>query len=162
MGRTRLPEHIRAMIPAAERSAPKPKATKRQIDQSVKPKRQRPAHWPDGIGSELEFMLINRLERTGLPAPLPQYRVIPGRDFRFDLCWPAQRVAVEVQGGIWVNGAHSRGSGVERDCTKYCLAAAAGWRVLPVTKSMIESGEAVRLIAQALGFRRSDAARKGE
>lgn len=141
MGRS-LPPHILSKIPAAERSAPKPKREK-----------TRPAHWPAGIGSELELMLLNRIQRTGLPEPKLQHPAIPGRDFRFDLCWPAQRVAVEVQGGIWVNGAHSRGSGVERDCTKYCLAAAAGWRVLPVTKSMIQSGEAVRLIAQALGVR---------
>lgn len=37
MGRSRLPEHIKRLIPAAERSATKPKATKRQMDQSVNP-----------------------------------------------------------------------------------------------------------------------------
>jgi hypothetical protein len=96
-------------------------------------------------------MLLNRLERAGLPLGEPQCRFVPGRQFRFDRAWPEQRVAVEVQGGTWTTtGAHSRGSGIERDCLKLSMAAALGWRVLPVTKSMIESGEAVRLIAQAL------------
>jgi hypothetical protein len=60
-------------------------------------------------------------------------------------------VAVEVQGGVWIKSAHTTGYGVNRDCLKLSMAAAVGWRVLPVTREMIESGDAVRLIAQALG-----------
>lgn len=112
-----------------------------------------PARWPAGVNSELELMLLTRLEREGLPLGLPQYPVVTGRQFKFDRAWPEQRVAVEIQGGLWVNGAHSRGSGVERDCLKLSMAAALGWRVLPISKQMIKSGEAVNLIAQALGVR---------
>jgi hypothetical protein len=36
---------------------------------------------------------------------------------------------------------------------KLSIAAALGWRVLPVTREMIESGLAVELIGQALGTR---------
>jgi len=60
-------------------------------------------------------------------------------------------VAVEVQGGVWTQGAHSRGSGVQRDCLKLSMAAAVGWRVLPVTREMIEDGTAIEMIALALG-----------
>lgn len=112
----------------------------------------RPAYWPDGVDSELEMLLYTRLERAGLPLGEGQCRIVPGRQFVWDRCWRNQRVAVEVQGGIWINGAHSRGSGVERDSIKQSMAAALGWRVLPITKSMIEDGTAVALIAQALGL----------
>lgn len=115
------------------------------------PKRQRPAHWPSGVTSALEMALYVRLERHGIPLGEAQYRFVPGRLYRFDRAWAAQLVAVEIQGGLWVNGAHSRGSGVERDCVKLSIAAALGWRVLPISKAMIEDGSAVRLIAQALG-----------
>lgn len=133
MGRSRLPAHIRALVPVEAR------------------KQTRPPHWPTGVNSDLEMALLVRLEHAGLPLGETQYPVVVGRQFRFDRAWPNQRVAVEVQGGVWIAGAHSRGSGVQRDCLKLSMAAAVGWRVLPVTAEMIESGEAVRLIAQALG-----------
>jgi hypothetical protein len=55
-----------------------------------------------------------------------------------------------IEGGVWTNGAHSRGSGVQRDCLKFSLGAALGWRVLPLTRELIEDGTAVTLIRQAL------------
>lgn len=106
-----------------------------------------------GVESELELILLHRLERAGLPLGLPQYRFVPGRQYRFDRAWPEQMVAVEVQGGIWTNGAHARGSGIERDAVKLSVGAATGWRVIVATRLMIESGIAVRLIAQALGVK---------
>jgi hypothetical protein len=94
--------------------------------------------------------LYTRLEAAGLPLGEGQGRIVEGRRFVWDRIWREQRVACEVQGGVWVSGAHSRGSGVQRDCLKQSLAAALGWRVLPVTDEMIDSGVAVTLIAQAL------------
>ena len=145
MGRTRLPAHLWALVEA--------QTTGRQEQAKHAPKRQRPAHWPSGVDSELEHALLTRLERAGLPLGEGQYRFVPGRLYRFDRAWPDHgMVAVEIQGGLWVNGAHSRGSGVERDCVKLSIAAALGWRVLPVSRAMIEDGSAVRLVAQALGL----------
>lgn len=138
MGRTRLPAHLRALV-EAQTTAP------------GAPKRQRPAHWPAGVDSELEHALYVRLERAGLPLGEGQYRIVEGRQFIWDRAWPEQRVCAEVQGAVWTQGAHSRGSGVQRDCLKASLAAAYGWRCLPLTREMIEDGTAVRLIAQALG-----------
>lgn len=112
---------------------------------------RRPAYWPAGVESELEMMLLVRLERAGLPTGVGQHRIVPGRMFTWDRCWIEQRVCVEVQGGIWTKGGHSSGVGIERDCLKASMAAALGWRCLPITRSMIESGEAVRLIGLALG-----------
>ena len=107
-----------------------------------------------GVESQLELLLLNRLERAGLPVGEAQYRFVPGRQFRWDRAYPDHKVAIEVQGGTWTpGGAHSRGSGIARDCLKFSLGAALGWRLLPLTKQMIESGQAVELIAQALGVR---------
>lgn len=150
MGRTRLPAHLRALVEAQttgrqEQARHAPQAGPRQ------PKRQRPAHWPAGVDSELEMALVTRLERAGLPIGVGQYRIVEGRQFTWDRAWPEHRVCAEVQGAVWIQGAHSRGSGVQRDCFKASLAAAYGWRCLPLTREMIESGQAVQLIAQALG-----------
>lgn len=105
-----------------------------------------------GVESQLELLLLNRLEQAGLPVGAAQQRIIPGRKFTFDRVWIVQRVAVEVQGATFVKGGHSTGTGIARDCEKLSLAAAHGWRVLPVTKHQIESGQAVEWIAAALGI----------
>lgn len=66
-----------------------------------------------------------------------EQRIIPGRRFRADLAWPAHRVAVELQGGVYTRGHHVRGREYEEDCEKVLLGAAAGWRVIPLTWGMI-------------------------
>jgi hypothetical protein len=96
------------------------------------------------------MILANRIALAGLPIPEHQHRFAHPRRYRFDCAWVRERVAVEVQGGIWNRGRHARGSGIAAECQKLSLAAAMGWRVLPVTREMIESGEAVALIRQAL------------
>ena len=106
-----------------------------------------------GVESQLELLLLNRLEHAGLPLGEPQVRGIPGRKFAFDRAWPdvIPPVAVDVQGAIYVRGGHSTGVGIERDTEKACLATLAGWRYLPVTEKQIKSGAAVAWIAAALG-----------
>lgn len=104
-----------------------------------------------GTESELEAILANRLAIDGLPLGVPQHRFVPSRQFRFDRAWPAQMVAAEVQGGTWSQNGHARPSMIQRDCLKLSIAAALGWRVLPLTREMIEDGTAVALIRQALG-----------
>ena len=149
MSRSRVPQAIRALAEA--QTVGRQQQRKHAQDAPGAAKRQRPAHWPTGVDSALEMALLTRLERHGLPLGEGQYRFVPGRLYRFDRAWPAQQVAVEIQGGLWVDGAHSRGSGVERDCVKLSIAAALGWRVLPISKAMIESGQAIDLLATALG-----------
>ena len=152
VSRSRVPDAIRALAVPQTANRQEQAKNKPQDGQRA-PKSQRPAHWPPGVTSALEHALYVRLERHGIPLGEAQYRFVPGRLYRFDRAWPAPHmVAVEIQGGLWVNGAHSRGSGVERDCVKLSIAAALGWRVLPISQAMIEDGTAVQLIAQALGL----------
>jgi very-short-patch-repair endonuclease len=77
-------------------------------------------------------------------------RFHPVRKWRFDLAWTEQRVAVECDGGIYSGGAHVRGMGVEDDAEKQSEACALGWRVLRVTRKMIDDGRAVSVIVRAL------------
>lgn len=97
-----------------------------------------------------EAGLAFQCRATGLPEPVREYRGIPGRKFKFDLAWPDRKLALEIDGAIWINGRHSRGSGIMRDCEKFSLAAIHGWRVLRVTGDMVTSGKALRLLTQAL------------
>jgi len=72
------------------------------------------------------------------------------RQWRFDFAWPAELLAVEVEGGLWIGGRHNRPKGMTEDMDKYNAAALLGWRVLRVTESHIKSGQAVQLISKAL------------
>ena len=89
-------------------------------------------------------------ETAGQLRPDREGRVIPGRRFRFDFCWPAARVAVEIQGGTWTRGRHTRGEGYARDCEKLALAQIEGWQVYYLTREMIE-GEHKRWIGLIAG-----------
>jgi very-short-patch-repair endonuclease len=85
-----------------------------------------------------------------VPEPVREYRFHPKRKWRFDFAWPARLVAVEVEGGTFSGGRHSRGKGFEADCEKYAEAAILGWRVLRVTTAMVNDGRALDLIERAM------------
>lgn len=59
-----------------------------------------------------------------------EYKFHPSRRWRFDFASPELRIAVEVDGGGWVNGRHHRMSGWLKDQEKLNSAAMLGWRVL--------------------------------
>ena len=85
--------------------------------------------------SALETGFANLLAMLAptLPAPEREYRFAPPRLWRFDFAWPTQFVAVELEGGKWTKGRHTRPKGFQADCEKYNAAAIAGWRVLRYT-----------------------------
>ena len=95
-------------------------------------------------------MLLNELRWLKMPMPELEYRFLASRRFRFDFAWPKLLLAVEVEGGSYVGGRHTRGAGFEQDCWKYNVALVNGWRVLRVTPKQITSGEAVAWIQQLL------------
>jgi hypothetical protein len=64
-----------------------------------------------------------------IPAPVFEFLHIPGRRFRLDYAWPDHRIGLEVQGGIWTRGKHSRGAGQKIDMEKNNLGILHGWRV---------------------------------
>lgn len=100
--------------------------------------------------SHLERLMAFHIRAAGLPEPEREYRFLEGRTFRFDFAWPEQRLALEVEGGIWLNGRHTRGAGFQTDCWKYNEAAAGGWRVLRVTEELITNGMAVKWLERML------------
>lgn len=79
-----------------------------------------------------------------------EYRFHPTRKWRFDFAWPEMMIAVEIEGGTWAGGRHSRGKGFEKDCEKYNEAAILGWTVLRFTTRQVTSGVAVETFTRAL------------
>jgi very-short-patch-repair endonuclease len=76
-----------------------------------------------------------------------QYEFLrPDRKYRADFAELTHRLLVEVQGGSWISGAHSRGGGYERDCVRMAEATIAGWTILYVTGDMVNDGRALVLV----------------
>jgi very-short-patch-repair endonuclease len=85
----------------------------------------------------------------GLPAPVLEYKFHPTRKWRFDYAWPELRIALEVEGGVWTGGRHTRGSGFLKDVKKYNAAAALGWRVLRCTPSELMTLATAEILKEA-------------
>jgi very-short-patch-repair endonuclease len=95
-------------------------------------------------------LLLFQCRALGLPAPTLEHRFHPVRRWRFDLAWFDQRVALEVDGGIWTGGRHVRPLGYRKDVEKLNHAVLAGWRVLRAVPEQVKSGEAVRMVESLL------------
>ena len=101
--------------------------------------------------SELEETLAFQIRAMGLPEPVREYRAVAGRRWRWDFAWLDERLLVEVQGGVWIGGAHGRGTGIRRDYEKNNAAALLGFKVLQFGTNEVQDGTAVAMIAKALG-----------
>lgn len=100
----------------------------------------------------LELTLHHQLRALCLTVGLcQQWKFHPKRAWRFDFAYPEAKLAIEVDGGTWINGGHSRGSGIEKDCEKLAAAVILGWRVMRATTNQIKDGTAAFWVEQALG-----------
>lgn len=86
----------------------------------------------------------------GLPEPKMEFRFHPDRMWRFDYFWEAEKVALEVEGGAWVRGRHTRGKGFISDIAKYNAAAEMGIRVFRCTPLDMKNGNAAVLMRRVL------------
>ena len=97
-----------------------------------------------------EPLFLALVKRAKLPAPVPEYRFHPTRRWRIDFAWPAERVALEVEGGVWTGGRHTRGAGFLKDAEKYNALAVLGWRLLRVTPSQLATLDTVAMLRSTL------------
>jgi very-short-patch-repair endonuclease len=86
----------------------------------------------------------------GISEPVAEFRFHPVRRWRFDWAWPDKKIAVEQEGGIWINGAHNRGVHFSSDMEKYNMAGKMGWRVFRFTPKQIKNGEAQVFMKEVL------------
>ena len=99
----------------------------------------------------LEATLAQQMDGYGI-GYMREFRFHDTRQWRIDfLIWPAPKIAVEVDGGTYTQGRHTRGAGYAEDCRKLNAAALAGYAVLRFDADMVKSGEAINTILRALG-----------
>lgn len=96
----------------------------------------------------LEIAMLDQIKNAGLTMPDLEVPTGFGKT-RFDFAWPELMLALEVEGGTWANGRHSRGAGYARDAAKYNAAQVAGWMVIRVTSDMIRGKMAIDTVVSA-------------
>ena len=98
--------------------------------------------------SEGLYWQIRNLLKGKVPPPCTEYRFHDQRKWRADLCWPNDwpKLIVEIEGGAWTQGRHTRGAGFIADMEKYNEAAIMGYRLLRFTPAQVKSGEALTVI----------------
>lgn len=82
--------------------------------------------------------------------PEREFRFDPNRRWRLDFAFRDKMLAVEVEGGLWIAGRHSRGSGMGKDFEKYNRATILGWRLLRYTTEMVIDGTAICEVLEIL------------
>lgn len=105
-------------------------------------------------------LLVRDIEAAGLPAPELEYVFAPRdeagkpiRRWRFDLAWPEQRIAAEIEGALFVGGRHGGTGSTRRDLEKYNVAACLGWRLVRLLPEWVGRPRALQMIEIALGQR---------
>ena len=104
-----------------------------------------------GLRSKLEENLVAQLDRMELPEYVSDYRWHSTRQWKWDIAFVDQKIAVEVDGARRDGkGDHQTEKGMTNDCQKQCNGALWGWTVIRVTATMVKSGEAAEMILRLL------------
>lgn len=75
-----------------------------------------------------------------------EYRFHKVRRWRIDYYLPAYRLAIEIEGGAWTRGRHTRGKGFIGDMEKYNALTLDGIALLRYTPSQVADGSAINEI----------------
>lgn len=75
-----------------------------------------------------------------------EYKFHPERKWRADFFITGTNILIEVEGGIWSGGRHTRGKGFIADMEKYNAAAVMGFKVLRFDTQKVKSGLAIKQI----------------
>jgi hypothetical protein len=140
-----LPERYRLQIARQLAQAKRPVTIAREPDPERRPKAD--------IAFDRAEVFLRALEVRGLPRPECEWKFDAKRRWRFDYAWPQQMVALEVEGGVWTGGRHTRGAGFVKDMEKYSRAAVLGWRLLRVTPDKLVSAGTFEMIGQIFCLR---------
>jgi len=103
----------------------------------------------------------------GLPVPIAEHKFHSKRRWRFDYAFLDHKLAVEIEGGIWIGykgkngrgqggknnygqgGRHNRGQGFINDMEKYNAATELGWRVLRYEPDKVDIGQIEKCLIES-------------
>ena len=82
-----------------------------------------------------------------------EYRFHKVRKWRIDLYFESgeKKIGIEIEGGVWTGGRHTRGAGFTKDMEKYNSAGLQGIIILRFTPQQIKANKEIELISILLG-----------
>lgn len=95
-------------------------------------------------------ILIPLCVAAGLPKLIPEYKFHPTRKWRFDFAYPEYMLAIEIDGGGYINGRHNRESGRILEREKFNTATTLGWRVLHFTPTEVAKLSTIETIKKSI------------
>lgn len=158
-------ESLLVVVMAAEQRKAKRHAPKHPPKLTHLCERDERGHmWPDQKMSSLERQFLNcwwhnngpDLERETLfdvesCAEASDGKARTGRLWRSDFTHRASRTLIEIEGGAWSGGRHTRGKGFEEDAEKYLRAWELGWSVLRLSAKQVTICGVARIVARLRG-----------
>ncbi len=86
-------------------------------------------------------------QELGGPHLTPEHKFHKTRKWRFDYAHLRAGIAIELEGGVFSGGRHTRPQGFANDCEKYNNAAAAGFIVFRLCTGMVKAANITPIIA---------------
>lgn len=122
----------------------------RELFPVQKNKKRRSAKQGTRQPSEGETVLATHLRACKIDFE-QEYKFHPKRKWRADFLITGTKILIEVEGGIWSGGRHTRGKGYLGDMEKYNEAAMIGFTVLRFSTEQVKAGVAIKQIEQLVG-----------
>lgn len=117
---------------------------------------------PPPKGSTLEIAFAAGLKLHKLPEAVREHRFHKSRRWRIDFAWSDQKIAVELEGGVWGTGrpcptcgqrrsaGHQTGTGYLKDIEKYNALTLSGWKLYRAAEPHITDASIFELLKEVL------------
>ncbi|MCO8081978.1 endonuclease domain-containing protein [Acinetobacter lwoffii] len=124
----------------------------KKMVKATKPKgrSKRPKVKGEKIPNEFEAKLAGELKTLKIEFE-QEFEFHPKRKWRADFHLIDKKILVEVEGGIWSGGRHTRGKGYLGDMEKYNAATMMGFQVIRFSTEQVKSGLAIQQIEMMVG-----------
>lgn len=102
------------------------------------------------VPNEFEAKLARELKTLKIKFE-QEFYFHPDRKWRADFHLIDKKILVEIEGGIWSGGRHTRGKGYLGDMEKYNAATMMGFQVIRFSTDQVKSGHAIQQIEMMVG-----------
>ena len=110
----------------------------------------RPKVKGEKVPNEFEAKLARELKTLKIKFE-QEFYFHPERKWRADFHLIDKKILVEIEGGIWSGGRHTRGKGYLGDMEKYNAATMMGFQVIRFSTDQVKSGHAIQQIEMMVG-----------
>lgn len=111
---------------------------------------KRPKVKGEKVPNEFEAKLARELKTLKIEFE-QEFEFHPKQKWRVDFHLVGKKILVEVEGGIWSGGRHTRGKGYIGDMEKYNAATMLGYQVIRFSTDQVKSGLAIQQIEKIVG-----------